>query len=211
MEQFIRSAALRRGLAVTCLSAALAGIGITSAAQAQTVHAESESPPSATTTPEADADSAVPIEAETATSMGLAPYTYADLFSIGLPEGWQATEQTDAPQVILTNSGDNIPEAETARIEITWHNQPPQVVVAQLLNDLKAGGYQVSRYESEDIDNTTALNIWLSELPDDFPNAFMSYIGYAETTAAVVSYYTASNSDLASLLVEVHQSFERLE
>ena len=48
-----------------------------------------------------------------------------------------------------------------------------------------------SRYEPEGIDNTTALNIWLSDLPDDLPNAFMSYIGYADTTAAVVSYYTA--------------------
>jgi hypothetical protein len=144
------------------------------------------------------------------TTATLDSYTYADLFAIGLPSGWQATEQANAPQVILTHSGDGIPQADNARTEITWHEQPPEVVVAQLLNDLKEQGYRVSRYEPEGIDGTTALNIWLTDLPDDLPNAFMSYIGYTDTTAAVVSYYTAPNSSIESLLVEIHESFERL-
>jgi len=192
------------GLATTVVAGSLLMPGLGCAAQAQTATPEEPSPAAETIENE-------PSSVEDATDTSLAPYTYADLFTIGLPTGWQATEQADSPQVVLTNDGGAVPPAETARIEITWYDQPPEVVVAWLLNDLKENGYRVSRYEPEGIDNTTALNIWLSDLPDDLPNAFMSYIGYADTTAAVVSYYTAPSSTLEPLLVQIHESFQRLD
>ena len=178
--------AIPRGTAAALLSIGLVSLASV-AVQAQTATPE-------TATPEADTSDAIPTpEASTPPTVDLTSYTYGDVFAVGLPSGWQATEQADSPQLILTNGGGDTPAADTARIEITWHEQPPEVVVAQLLNDLKTNGYRVSRYEPEGIDNTTALNVWLTDLPNDLPNAFMSYIGYADTTAAVVSYYTAPN------------------
>jgi len=201
------------------LAAAVVSIGATSPGRAQTPLTDSASPATETDTPEPDADTVSPAEtADTASpaeieavETSLDRFTYANLFAIGVPVGWQATEQANAPQVVLTNrNADNL-QGEPVRIEITWHEQPPEVVVAQLLNDLKSNDYRVSRYETQGIDNTTALNIWLSNLPDDFPNAYMSYIGYTDTTAAVVSYYTNPNTPLAAQLVEIHESFERLD
>ena len=204
MQQLWKWSMGSRGVTVALLSLGLA-VQTTAAVQAQ--EATAVPPPAAS-----DSSPSTPTAAETdPTSVSLPSYTYQDIFAIGLPAGWQATEQIDSPQLILTNGGAETPDAETARIEITWHEQPPEVVVAQLLNDLKANGYRVSRYEPEGIDNTTALNLWLTDLPKDLPNAFMSYIGYADTTAAVISYYTAPNPPLESLLVDIHESFERLD
>jgi hypothetical protein len=200
---------LSQALILVGLGSAVMGMGATVSGQAQTTPTESTSPAADTAVPEPDTDTVSPSEAET-TGPPLDRYTYADLFSIGVPAGWEASEQTEGPQVVLTNAAaDN--QGETVRIEITWHDQPPEMVVAQLLNDLKSNDYRVSRYETQGIDNTTALNIWLSDLPDDFPNAYMSYIGYTDTTAAVVSYYTNPNTPLAAQLVEIHESFERLD
>jgi hypothetical protein len=226
MEKLFNRATVLTGLATAMVSGSLLVPGLSFSAQAQTSTAEETSPPTETTesapgsesqtsteetSPPAETTESAPATEADAAATGLDAYTYADLFTIGLPAGWQATEQADSPQVVLTNDGDAVPPAETARIEITWYDQPPEVVVARLLNDLKENGYRVSRYEPEGIDNTTALNIWISDLPNDLPNAFMSYIGYADTTAAVVSYYTAPNPSLESLLVEVHESFERMD
>jgi hypothetical protein len=205
MEKPFNRAAVLQGLATAMVSGSLLVPGLSFAAQAQTSATEDASSPAETT------ESAPATEPDAAAKTGLDSYTYADLFTIGLPAGWQATEQADSPQVVLTNDGGAVPPAETARIEITWYDQPPEVVVARLLNDLRENGYRVSRYEPEGIDNTTALNIWLSDLPDDLPNAFMSYIGYADTTAAVVSYYTAPSPTLEPLLVQIHESFQRLD
>ena len=194
-----------RGITAAVLSGSLGVSLLAFSVQGQTQPPADSLPPAAAAEPTPSADENVPPE------VSLDSYTYADLFSIGVPEGWQTNEQTDSPQVTLTHSGADVSQNEAARIEITWHDQPPEVVVAQLLNDLKKNGYQVSRYEPEGIDDTTALNIWLTDLPDGMPNAFMSYIGYADITAAVVSYYTAPNPPLESLLVEIHESFERLD
>lgn len=138
-------------------------------------------------------------------------YTYADIFAIGVPPGWQTTEQPSSPQVVLSLSGEDVPPAELVRTEVTWFEQPPEVVVAQVLRDLQASGYTVSRYETQGIDGTTALNIWVSNLPEDLPNAFMTYIGYADSTAGVVSYYNATDRTVESLLGDIHASFQRLE
>lgn len=211
MQKWLRAEAIGSGLATALFSGSLLGIMPLPATYAQDAVSENGATTSETTPPPVAPDTE-PASGGTAPSLDdFDSYTYADLFSIAVPAGWEAMEQDSSPQVILTSEDPENPEHEAVRTEITWFNEPPDLVVAQQINDLKANGYLVSRYEPESINGTTALNIWVTELPDGLPNAFMTYIGYAESTAAVVSYYTGPNPSLETVLNSVHDSFRRLE
>ncbi|TVP68118.1 MAG: hypothetical protein EA342_06790 [Leptolyngbya sp. LCM1.Bin17] len=136
-------------------------------------------------------------------------HSYNSLFSIGFPAGWIVTEQDDAPQLSASAEAEAVDEV-TIRTEVTWHPASPREIVPQALNEIQANGYTVARYDAINIDGTTALRIWLTDLPDqDLPNALITYIGYSTVTAAVVSYYPESTPDVDNLINGIHQSFQR--
>jgi hypothetical protein len=83
-------------------------------------------------------------------------------------------------------------------------------VVPPALQAIEANGYNVASYDAVSIDNTTALRIWLTNLPEDLPNALMSYIGYPSHTAVIVTYYNGQSTDVDNLISSIHQSFQRL-
>ncbi|MGF1570082.1 MAG: hypothetical protein ACFCVD_18760 [Nodosilinea sp.] len=132
-------------------------------------------------------------------------YDYDTLFSIGFPAGWQVAEQGTAPQVTATSPTAPAP----LRTEVTWFEAPPREVVPQAIEDIQTNGYAVTRYDAVNIDGTTALRLWVTDLPDALPNAFMTYIGYENATAAVVTYYGENIPDVDNLLNSIHQSFQR--
>ena len=137
----------------------------------------------------------------------LQPYGYNDLFTIGLPANWQINQQSQAPQVTAL-----APAVGPApmRTEITWHDRPPAEVVPPALEQIETQGYQVANYDAITINNTTALQIWLTNLPEDLPNALISYIGYPNQTAVIVTYYNGQSTDAKDLSSSIHQSFQRL-
>ncbi|MEB3313073.1 MAG: hypothetical protein VKL98_02895 [Cyanobacteriota bacterium] len=129
---------------------------------------------------------------------------YNNLFTIDFPTDWQVSQQTQAPQVTaLAPSGG-------VRTEITWHDRPPAEVVPAALQAIETKGYNVAGYDAINIDNTTALRVWLTNLPEDLPNALMSYIGYPSHTAVIVTYYNGQSTDVDNLISSIHQSFQRL-
>ena len=155
----------------------------------------------------------LPLMAQTSTSgpmvaASLQPYGYNDVFTIGLPANWQISQQSQAPQVTaLAPAGDPAP----MRTEITWHDLPPAEVVPPALEQIQTQGYQVVNYDAITINDTTALQIWLNNLPEDLPNALISYIGYPNQTAVIVTYYNNGQSTGAEdLISSIHQSFQRL-
>lgn len=153
--------------------------------------------------PEAAPDPAVP-----QSPVPLNSHTYPELFSIGFPEGWQVSTQEDAPQ--LTATGTDALDAAPTRTEVTWHDLPPGAIVPQALDEIQANGYTVARYDAITVDGTTALRIWLTDLPDeDLPQALVTYIGYASTTVAIVSHYAESTPETDNLINGIHQSFQR--
>jgi hypothetical protein len=160
------------------------------------------------------ADSADPLPPEDATTpLALERYVYADLFSIGFPEGWQVTEQESSPQLtaLAFSSPETGPESALLRTEITWHTAPPQEIVPQALQTIQTNGYTVARYDAIRVDGTTALRLWLTDLPEEgMSNAFMSYVGYPNATAVIVTYYRDRTPDLDNLLSGIHQSFQRV-
>ncbi|MGG6239929.1 hypothetical protein ACQ4N7_14985 [Nodosilinea sp. AN01ver1] len=133
---------------------------------------------------------------------------YEDLFSIAFPVGWQVSAQPDAPQVVADSAGptDSLPAIRT---EITWQEAPPQAVVGESLEAIRAKGYTVGRYDAVTIDGVTAVRLWLSEIPDGLPNAFVTYVGYPTATATITSYYGDTTSDIDPVLNAIHRSFAR--
>jgi len=137
----------------------------------------------------------------------LQSYGYNDLFTIGLPANWRVSQQSQAPQVTAqAPAGGAIP----MRTEITWHDRPPAEVVPPDLEQIETQGYEVANYDAITINDTTALQIWLTNLPEDLPNALISYIGYPNQTAVIVTYYNGQSTAAEDLISSIHQSFQRL-
>lgn len=134
--------------------------------------------------------------------------SYADLFSIAFPAGWQVSARADAPQVVADSAGatDSLPAMRT---EVTWQDAPPREVVGQSLASIQAMGYTVTRYDAATIDGVTAVRLWVSEIPDELTNGFITYVGYPTATATIASYYGDSDTNLDSVLMAIHQSFAR--
>ncbi len=138
----------------------------------------------------------------------LQAHTFENIFAIGLPPGWQINHQTTAPQFIATMPA--TPTTPAIRTEVTWHNQPPRLVVAEDLQRIKTKGYTVARYDVVSIDKTSAVRVWLTDLPDGLPHALIAYVGYDNATAVIVSYYGAQSPAVDTLINGIHQSFHRL-
>jgi hypothetical protein len=142
----------------------------------------------------------------------LNPYIYNDIFSVGLPAGWQITEQGNLPQVVATNINEaaTIVSPTPIRTEISWFDAPPETIVPEALQTIQRNGYTVSRYDSSMVDGTTAVQIWLIDLPEDLPNAYISYIGYDEATVTITSYYQEPLPVVDALLAQIHGSFQQV-
>jgi len=144
-------------------------------------------------------------------------YQYADLFAIDMPDQWVVASETDeAPQIVL--EARPAPDAAaTVRTEITWYPLPPTEVVAAGLQTLATEGYQVVDYGSQIIDNYVGIQVELTNLPGNLPEALLTYIGYDDVTVRIISYYAVEGGEAderptpptEEVLAEVHQSFRR--
>lgn len=141
-------------------------------------------------------------------------YTYGDLFSIQFPQEWQVSQASESLPVVITNFSPETIERpsqpEDIRTEVTWVDKPPAEVVSQALQEIKSKGYTVADYGTVTIDETTALQLWLKDLPEQSSNAVTTYIGYDTGTAIVSSRYGAVTPEVQQLLMTLHQSFTRL-
>lgn len=150
----------------------------------------------------------------TAPTTAFEAYTHADLFSIQLPAGWVVSQPSETLPLIITNfplaTPDRPVQPEDIRTEITWIEKPPSEVVPPVLQEIQAKGYSLADYGALTIDNTTALQLWLVELPEMPSKALMTYIGYENGTAVIVSRFDAATPAMEQQLMTVHGSFTRL-
>lgn len=143
-------------------------------------------------------------------AIALERYRYGDLFSIAFPADWQVTRQEGEPQVVAFTDAEASADSPL-RTEVTWIASPPQQVVSQALQEIQAQGYAVALYDAIAMDGTSAIRLWLTDLPDEAaPQAFVSYVGYANGTAKIITYYRDRSPDLDNLLSTIHQSFQRI-
>jgi hypothetical protein len=127
-------------------------------------------------------------------------------FTVGFPQGWTITHAETSP--LLKAQSPTEPAITT---EISWYAEAPGQVFAALMADIQAEGHTVARYDAITMDGTTAIRLWLTDLPESEPaHAFLSVVGYGNTTALLVSRYDAPSHDLDNLLSQIHQSFRRM-
>lgn len=129
-------------------------------------------------------------------------------FAVGFPQGWLVSHGETQPH--LTGQS---PAGEAAiTTEVSWYAEAPGQIVPTLLADIQEKGHTVARYDAVAVDGTTALRLWLTDLPaPDRPYAFITVVGYSDATAILVSHYETSSHDLDNLLNQIHQSFQRGE
>ncbi|MFQ4134991.1 hypothetical protein PGN35_001605 [Nodosilinea sp. PGN35] len=147
-----------------------------------------------------------PVEAPAA--IATTPYSYENLFSIAFPQGWQVSEPAEGPQVVAVSPGAN-GDLPAMRTEVIWQEAPPREVVGTSLQAIQTKGYTVTRYDAANIDGVTAVRLWMSEIPDGLPNAFVTYVGYPEATATITTYYGDTETNIDPILDVIHRSFAR--
>ncbi|HEY9880182.1 MAG TPA: hypothetical protein V6D29_17130 [Leptolyngbyaceae cyanobacterium] len=147
-------------------------------------------------------------------AVDLQTYTYGDLFSIQFPQGWQVSPAGESLPVVITNFSpetlDRPGQPEDIRTEVTWVDRPPAEVVAQALQEVRSKGYTMADYGALTIDETTALQLWMTDLPEAPSNAVTTYIGYENGTAIVSSRFGAATPEVQQLLMTLHRSFNLL-
>ncbi|HEY9762945.1 MAG TPA: hypothetical protein V6D07_10490 [Trichocoleus sp.] len=167
--------------------------------------------PIAATSDAIPADSQSP---ETTPSVDLETYTYGDLFSIQFPQEWQVSQAGDSLPIVITNFSPEILDRPSQpadiRTEVTWVEKPPAEVVSQALQEIRSKGYTMADYGALTIDETTALQIWVTDLPEQPSHAVTTYIGYNNGTAIVSSRFGTVTPEVQQLLMTLHRSFNRL-
>lgn len=136
----------------------------------------------------------------------LVPAAHGDQFTVGFPQNWTVTHAGSDPYLTATAPA----EEPAITTEVSWYAEAPGQVVPTLLADIREKGHTVSRYDTVVVDNTTALRLWLTDLPaPSLPHAFITVVGYSDATAVLVSHYETRSTDIDNLLSQVHQSFQR--
>lgn len=151
-------------------------------------------------------DGVAPMADPAANAVPLIPATHGSQFAIGFPETWVITHGETNPHLTATD-----PAGELAiTTEVSWYAQAPGTMVPTLLADIQAKGYTVTLYDAIALDDTTALRLWLADLPDSESSyAFMTVIGYSDATAVLISRYETRTNEVDNLLNQIHESFRR--
>ncbi|MEB3289988.1 MAG: hypothetical protein VKI82_08730 [Leptolyngbya sp.] len=155
--------------------------------------------------PSADPDSDNPSQSSpsSASPVELITASHGNHFTVGFPQDWVITHAEISPLLKAQSPVD--PSLTT---DVSWYPEAPGQVFAALLADIQAQGHTVVRYDAIAMDDTTAIRLWLTDLPASEPAyAFISVVGYGSATAVLVSRYETRSSDLEDLLSQIHQSF----
>jgi hypothetical protein len=140
-------------------------------------------------------------------------YTLEDVFAIEVPQGWQVSEMPADRTAVLTNDSSDIAtgSADTAiRTEVTLVAEPPNTYVEQELDALIQSGYAIDQYGLASVKGNTAFRVWLIDLPLDYTYQVITFIGYEQNTAKIVSYYNDPSPANIDLILYIHRPFELL-
>lgn len=144
----------------------------------------------------------------------LQTYTLPESFSLDIPEGWIA-EGTEAERsAVITNYSPDRPEGDIAqttdiKTEVTLVNEPPDSFVDREITALIDQEYPVRRYTSVEVDERTALRLWVSDLPSEYAHQIITFVGYASYgTAMIVTSYNTYSIETDILIEQIHDSFE---
>lgn len=140
---------------------------------------------------------------------GFKTYSLPGSFSIQVPEAWVATgSEVDRYAVITSFEGDRDPQPSDIKTEVWFTEETADTAVNRSIQTIINNGYAVSRYGPVDVNDLQALRLWLVDLPLDYPNQLITYIGYGTYgTAILVTHYHHRDEATMVLIEQIHDSF----
>ncbi|MEO0987385.1 MAG: PsbP-related protein [Cyanobacteria bacterium J06639_14] len=199
MRQWIVTSVLGFGL----------GAGSASMAMAQSSPSDVVSPssPAVPATPAPEGTTSAPTET-------LQEYTLPQNFSFQIPQDWNAEGTETDRFAVITNYNSDRPEGDTPqpadiRTEVMLVDEHPSTFVDREVTAIIDQAYRVHRYTTVEVDELTALRLWISDLPLEYSYQIITFVGYASYgTARIVTYYNTQSEETDRLIEQIHDSFE---
>ncbi|MEL6604733.1 MAG: hypothetical protein AAFP20_16085 [Cyanobacteria bacterium J06614_10] len=132
--------------------------------------------------------------------------------SIDYPATWQV--EVDDSGIVAIEAA---PTAGFQQVitQVFRVDSPPGPLVDANINSFIEEGSAVSRYRSVEIDEQTALVMWLADRPDELSSAIATFIGYGDETIFLFSRYSPDvadpgAADIEESILRLHSSFSNL-
>ncbi|NEQ44800.1 MAG: hypothetical protein F6K00_15045 [Leptolyngbya sp. SIOISBB] len=136
-------------------------------------------------------------------------------FALEIPTGWTTQVSASEDMAIITNydRATSAPALTDIKTEITVVAEPPDVYVSRELDSLieqaLAGAYEIDRYGITSIGGKEAFRIWMVQLPGDFAQQAITFVGDGQgSTAKIVSSYNDDSPATKDLILHMHGSFD---
>ena len=188
----------------------LMGLGLSASVSSMALAQSSQSEPLPASGQEVPAEGeATPIPVES-----FQTYTLPDNFSLDIPEGWSTESLATERRAVITNYSPDRLEGNAAQLtdiktEVTLVDEHPDSFVDREITAIIDQAYPVRRYTSVEVNERTALRLWVSDLPQEYANQIITFVGYGDYgTAMIVSYYNTFSIETDILIEQIHDSFE---
>ncbi|MEM9119124.1 MAG: hypothetical protein AAGD09_14755 [Cyanobacteria bacterium P01_F01_bin.56] len=142
------------------------------------------------------------------------PLVVPEQFAMEVPTDWftQASEIDGTTLISSYELATGAPDLTDIKTEIMVVAEPPDVYVSReldvLIEEALAGAYEIDSYGIVSVGGNEALRIWLRQLPDEFAQQVITFIGDGRgSTARIVSFYNDDSPETKDLLLHMHGSF----
>ncbi|MEL6938457.1 MAG: hypothetical protein AAFO84_04620 [Cyanobacteria bacterium J06598_1] len=188
------------------LSVVLPGLLLSPGALAAGPTGEAVSAPAAESPAEVPATTPLIID-ESVDPVETANYSDGTL-SIDYPATWEISVD-EAGDLAIDNASDVLLDrVETQLFRVA---SPPGPLVNANIDSFIEEGAAVSRYSSVEIDEQSALVMWLADRPDEeLSSAIATFIGYGDNTIMLFSRYAPENATAEDSILRLHSSFTKL-
>ncbi len=143
-------------------------------------------------------------------------YTLPANFSLQIPQDWSADGTEAERRAVITNySPDrpegNAPQPTDIRTEVMLVSEHPDEFVDREVATIISQEYPVRRYTTVEVNERTALRLWVTDLPQTYAHQIITYVGYgSDGTAKIVTSYNTQSIEIDLQIEQVHDSFERM-
>ena len=133
-----------------------------------------------------------------------ATHTEPDAFVIQYPQAWQVTSLGEDTIEIVSPLGDDLTMNIHSRVQLL--REDPDMVINRSIDQFIEDEARVGRYLMVNVDNQSALRIWMSTR--DQLKVISTFVGYGDSqTAVLTSQYSSDNADAEAMILQMHDSF----
>ena len=143
------------------------------------------------------------------------PLVVPEQFAMEVPTDWfaQASEIDGTTLITSYDLATGAPDLSDIKTEIMVVAESPDVYVSReldaLIEQALAGEYEIDSYGIVSIGGNEALRIWIRQLPDEFSQQVITFVGDGRgSTARIVSFYNDNSPETKDLLLHMHGSFD---